>query len=600
MASTGDRGLVAFGRVSAVAAGVTWLLILLGGAVCFTGSAKAIPDWPTSFGRLIPPAGIGALIEYVHRVLAAAAGALIAAMAVLGLLRFRRDGWRLALPPLLAVGFLVVVSIFGARAVLSSLTPAMAVADLGSALAVLALTVATAAAAFLRQAQGRDRPKPRLRDPLALLALGSCAGVFLALALSVAVGSAGVPSTCLGWPAWTRAAAAVHDFGAAAVVLYAASAAATLFIAAGLVAAWRSRTAAAGVLPAWTLAAVLFFSGLLTAELAAARGFPLLLLALRVALASGAWAALIGLLVLCLRLPGARFAPRPAPGRRLLDLIRLTRPGVTLLLLAAAAAGSIAGYRGVPPLGLLGWTLLGLAMASGGAQALNQYIERETDARMARTANRPLPSGRLSPAEGLAWGLGLCLASLAVMAVLVSGRAALLTLAGQCWYVLLYTLVLKRRTPQSIVIGGLAGSLLPVIGSVAASGRLAASALFLGLSIFLWTPPHFWTYALLHLEDYSGSGLPVAPLVYGVRQVWRAILAYTAALVLSTFLPVLFRSAGPPFLGAALVLGGLLLAAAGGAWRRAESRPALRLYRFLSLYLGLLLAASAVDALLPV
>ncbi len=593
-----ERRFAGFGRLSAAAAAVTWLLILLGGAVCFTGSAKAIPDWPTSFGSLLPPSGIGALIEYAHRVLAVAAGALIAATAALGLLRFRKDGWLLALPPVLAVGFLVVVSFFGARAVLSSLTPAMAVADLASALAVLALTVATAVWAFVRQARGSAPAQPRLRDPLAVLALGSCVSVFIALALTVAVGKAGTPSICLGWPAWSLAAAQVRAYGAVAVVQYGASAAATILLGVGLAGAWRTRTAAAGVLPAWTVAAVLFFSGLLTGELAAARGFPLLLLGLRVALAAGTWASLVAMLVLCLQPPGPLFGARTSLGRRLLDLILLTRPGVTLLLLTAAVAGSLAGSRSLPPPGRIGWMLLGLALAAGGAQALNQYIERATDARMARTGARPLPSGRLSPAEALAWGLGLCLASLTVMAELVGGPAALLTLVGECWYVLLYTLGLKRRTPQSIVIGGLAGSLLPVIGGLAASGRVTGSSLFLGLSVFLWTPPHFWTYALLHLEDYSSAGLPVAPLVYGVPRARRGILAYTAALVLSSFLPVLVGLAGPAYLGAVIVLGGLLLAAAGGAWRRAESRPGLRLYRFLSLYLGLLLAASAADALL--
>ena len=589
--------LAGFGRLSGAAAAVTWLLIMLGGAVCFTGSAKAIPDWPTSFGRLVPPSGIGALLEYAHRALAVAAGGLIAAMAVVGLLRFRQDSWRLSLPPVLAVGLLIAVAIFGARAVLSSLTPALAAVDLSCALTVLALIVATAVAAFVRRVPGSAHGLPRLRGLLGWLALGSCASVFVALALTVAVGRAGAPSTCLGWPAWVRAATTVRSYGAVAVIQYAAAAAATLFVTAGLAGAWRSRTAA-GVLPAWTVAAVLFFSGVLTGELAAARGFPMLLLGLRVAFASAAWAALVAVLVLCLQLPGARSGPRTAAGRRLLDLILLTRPGVTLLLLAGAVAGSIAGSRSMPPLGLMGWMLLALAMASGGAQALNQYIERQTDSRMARTANRPLPSGRLSPAEALAWGLGLCLAALAVMAELVSWRAALLTLAGECWYVLLYTLALKRRTPQSIVIGGLAGSLLPVIGSVAVSGRLTAPSLFLGLSVFLWTPPHFWTYAFMHLPDYANAGLPVAPLVFGVPRVRRGILAYTAALVLSTFLPVLFRSAGPVFLGAAILLGGVLLAATGAAWRRAEARPALWLYRFLSLYLGLLLAASAADALL--
>ncbi len=179
-----------------------------------------------------------------------------------------------------------------------------------------------------------------------------------------------------------------------------------------------------------------------------------------------------------------------APGRRLLDLLALTRPGVILLLLVAAIAGSVAGLRSIPPLGLMGWMLLGLGLASGGAQALNQYIERQTDALMTRTLGRPLPAGRLAPSEALAWGLGLCLAAFTIMVELTRWQAALLTLAGVCWYVLLYTMALKRRTPRSIVYGGLSGALLPVIGSVAATGRFAASSLFLGISLFLWTPPN--------------------------------------------------------------------------------------------------------------
>jgi protoheme IX farnesyltransferase len=593
----GSRLIDRFGRLSAAAAAATWLPILLGGAVCFTGSAKAIPDWPTSFGGLVPPASTGAIIEYVHRLLAVAAGALIAATAVVGILRFRRDGW-LCLPPILAVGFLIPVVILGARAVLSSLSPALAIIDLGFALMVLALTVATADSVFVRKSRPAAVGRPRLHGPLPRLALGSWAAVFLALALTAAVGPAGAPSKCLGWPAWARMVPLFRSYGWLAVIQYCAAAAATLFVTAVLVHAWRSWRAATGVLCTSTIAAVLFFSSVLTSELAVARGFSLLLLGLRVTFASGAWVALSALLVLSVQVPGMTQQPRPALGRRLLNLILLTRPGVVLLLLVAAIAGSIVAYRSIPPLGSMGWIVLGLAMATGGAQALNQYIEREADARMARTSGRPLPSGRLAPAEALAWGLGLCLAALSIMAELVSWTAALLTLAGICWYVLLYTVVLKRRTAQSIVFGGLAGGLLPVIGSVSASGKLTVPALLLGVSIFLWTPPHFWSYALLHLQDYSNAGVPVAPLVFGAQRARNAILAYTVALVMSTFLLVLFRSAGPVFLGAAILLGVVLLAAAFNAWWRPGQESALRLYRLLSLYLGLLLAASAVDVLI--
>jgi protoheme IX farnesyltransferase len=586
-----------FGRLSAAAASATWLLIMFGGAVCFTGSAKAIPDWPTSFGGLLPSASVGAILEYVHRLLAAASGALIAATAVFGLVRLRKHA-RLWLPPVLAVGSLIPVVILGARVVLASISRALAIVDLGFALLVLALIVWTVVSVLVRRAGEGAFGRPWLHGPLSLLALGSCASVFVALALTAAVGPAGVPSKCLGWPAWARMAALVRSYGWLAVVQYAATAAATVLVVAVLVHAWRSWRSQTAVLAVSTVAAVLFFSGVLTSELAASRGFPLFLLALRVVFASAGWIALVALLVLSIQVLGASPRPKPLPGRRLLDLALLTRPGVVLLLLTASIAGAVVAAGSIPPLGRMGWMVLGLALATGGAQALNQYIERESDALMARTARRPLPSGRLAPAEALAWGLGLCLAALVLMAEMVSWLASLLALAGICWYVLLYTMVLKKRTAQSIVIGGLAGGLLPVIGSVSATGRLAAFALLLGISIFLWTTPHFWSLALLHQQDYANAGLPVAPLVFGERRARNGILAYTVALVISTLLPALLRSAGPVFLGSAIVLGGLLLAAALAAWWRTGQESVRRLYRFLSLYLGLLLAASAVDALL--
>lgn len=593
----GSGPLIRFGRLSTAAATTTWLLILLGGAVCFTGSAKAIPDWPTSFGRIVPPANIGAVIEYIHRILAVAAGALIAATAVVGLVRYRRDPW-LFLPSVLAVVFLVPVVILGMLAVISSITPAQALLDLGCALMVLALTVTTTVSACVRQGRQGVFGTSFHTTRLPVLALGACVGVSVALTLTVAVGPAGAPSSCLGWPAWFKAASFIRSYGTLAIVQYAATAAATVFFVAVLFSAWRSWRTDTAVLGTATVATVLFFCGVLTTELAAADGFPMLLVALRLVFASAAWAALVALFLLSLRVPVTSSRSQPALGRRLLDLVRLTRPTVVLLLLAAALAGSFVGSRGIPPLGTVGWTILGLALATGGAQALNQYLERASDGRMERTSGRPLPSGRLAPAEGLAWGLGLCLAALGIMVDLVGWLAAVLTLAGICWYLFLYTMALKRRTSQSIVFGGVAGGLLPLIGCVAATGRVNVASLLLCVSIFFWTPPHFWSYALLHLQDYSNAGVPAAPLVWGARRARTAILASAAVLVLATFLPILFRSAGLVFLCAAMVLGCVLLVTAGIAWRSTSLESARRLYRVLSFYLGLLLIASAVDALL--
>jgi heme o synthase len=411
------------------------------------------------------------------------------------------------------------------------------------------------------------------------------------------VGPAGAPSTCLGWPPWLSVASLARSYGSFAIVQYCAAALATVLIVMTVIHAWRSWRSEPAILCVATLAAALFFSGMLASELAAARAMPMLLLGLRVGFASGTWSLLAALLSLSVQLPVRRAEPRPAAGRRLKDLVLLTRPTVVLLLVASAIAGAVVGTRSIPPLGLMGWMLLGLVLATGGAQALNQYIERDTDARMTRTAGRPLPSGRLTSAEALAWALGLCVAGLAVMATLVSWLASLLTLAGILWYVLLYTMVLKRRTPQSIVLGGLAGGILPLIGCIAVTGGVSAASLFLSVSIFFWTPPHFWSFSLLHLQDYAKAGVPVAPLVVGAQRAGNSILAYAAALVISTFFPVMFRTAGLVYLCAAVLLGGVLLATTWSTLRHVGRGSTLGLYRLLSLYLGVLLVASVVDSL---
>jgi heme A synthase len=291
------HGLKRFSVLTTAAAAVTLLLITFGGAVAFTGSTKAIPDWPTSFGKLTPPAEGGALIEYVHRVLAAAAGVLILTTAVFGLRDFRKD-LRLSLPPVLAAFFIVPAAILGARAVLASLTPALAVIDLGCALTVLALTVAAAVSARIRVKEPVALPSLQGISALSILSFGSCVFVFAALALAVATAPAGTPPTCLGWPAWGQAASLIGDGHALAVIQYLASAAATIFIIASLAHAWRARRSGRTVLTVATLAAVLFFTGIVNSELAAALHYPLPLMGIRVVLASGTWAALAALLML--------------------------------------------------------------------------------------------------------------------------------------------------------------------------------------------------------------------------------------------------------------------------------------------------------------
>jgi heme a synthase len=291
------QALQRFSLLSAAAVVVTLLLIVFGGAVAFTGSAKAIPDWPTNFGKLTPPAEAGALIEYVHRVLAAVAGILILTTAVFGLRDFRKDV-RLSLPPVLAAFFIVPAAILGARAVLASLTPTLAVIDLGCALTVLALTVAVAVSARLRVKEPAALPSFQGLSPLSILSFGSCVFVFAALALAPATAPAGTPPTCLGWPAWGQAPVLVGYGQALAIIQYIGSAAATIFIIALLVHVWHARGSGRTVLTVATLAAVLFFTGILNSELSAALDYPLPLMGLRVVLATGTWTALAALLML--------------------------------------------------------------------------------------------------------------------------------------------------------------------------------------------------------------------------------------------------------------------------------------------------------------
>ncbi len=575
---------------SAASAGV---LILLGGAVAFMGAAKSIPDWPTSFGSVAPPPEAGAFVEYLHRIFAVLTAILVVGTAVTGVRRFRSVPW-LAVPPAVSVVLLAVVATLGAIVVLASIPPALAAVDLGSALLVLALMVTSALASGVAGANPRlVSIRLSFRDPFARLALAACAVLYVVLATTLSVGTP-APANSLGLPMWSRLASGEPGWLEQAHL--ALSGAAGVLVAALAALGWRRRRTETASLCLATAVVVLYAAGTLTGELAAARGLPWLLMGIRVVTTAAMWASAAALVVLE-GLRGA--APQGAGGaRRMKDLMSMTRPVVTLLLLVAAYAGMIAAGRGVPPLGLTLATLGALALAAGGAQALNQVMERDLDAGMERTARRPLPAGRLSPAEGAAWGLGLCLASLLLMADLVGALAAALTALGIGWYLLVYTAALKRRSPSSVVVGGVAGALMPLVGSAAVSGGLGTTAILVSAVVFLWTPPHFWSLAVLRVADYARAGVPALPVVKGEGPVRFRILASSAVLVAATVGVSIYESARPAFLVAAGALGAFLLYRAWTMWRRGGELAAARMYRFSSIYLGLLLTALATEQLM--
>jgi protoheme IX farnesyltransferase len=281
------------------------------------------------------------------------------------------------------------------------------------------------------------------------------------------------------------------------------------------------------------------------------------------------------------------------------DYVTLTKPRIMSLLLVTAAAGMFAGAGALPDLGKLAALLAGGALASGGASALNHFLDRDIDVLMSeRTANRPLAAGRVAPPRALEFGLVLSAFSFVILASLINVLTALLALAGNLGYVLVYTRWLKRTTPQNIVIGGAAGAVPPLVGWAAARGDLTLPALFLFLIVFLWTPPHFWALALLIKREYAAAGIPMLPVVRGDRETARQIVRYSLLLAVATALPFAWGGAGVVYLGTAIALDACLLVLAWQLRRQTTRGHAVRLFHFSLLYLALLFAALAVDPLI--
>jgi len=276
------------------------------------------------------------------------------------------------------------------------------------------------------------------------------------------------------------------------------------------------------------------------------------------------------------------------------DYVSLTKPKVQSLLLFTTVTTMY--VAGTPSVGLVALTCLGGALSAGGAGAINHYLDRDIDALMRRTADRPVPAGRISPRAALSYGIALGVASFVLLATTVNVLSAALALAGLLGYVLVYTLWLKRSTPQNIVIGGAAGAVPPLVAWAATTGRLSGSALYLFAIVFYWTPPHFWALSLLMKDDYERARVPMLPVVRGERETRRQIVLYSLLLVAVTMLPFAGRLFDGIYLVAALVLGGALMFLALRLSRRADKIAALRLYLFSLAYLALLFAAMVADA----
>jgi len=292
----------------------------------------------------------------------------------------------------------------------------------------------------------------------------------------------------------------------------------------------------------------------------------------------------------------AGLAPGLASGVRQVasDYVALTKPKVqSLLIFTTVTTMYVAGD---PSVGLVALTCVGGYLSAGGAGAVNHWYDRDIDAAMARTADRPVPAGRVSPRAALAYGLALAALAVVVLAAFVNPLAAALSFSGFLGYTLVYTMWLKRSTPQNIVIGGAAGAVPPLVGWAAATGSLSWTAVYLFAIVFYWTPPHFWALSLLMKDEYAKVGVPMLPVVRGEAETRRQILVYSVLLYAVTQLPFCAGGFGVEYLVASMSLGAVFIGGAVRLYRRADRRSALWLYLFSLAYLALLFAAMVVDA----
>ena len=293
----------------------------------------------------------------------------------------------------------------------------------------------------------------------------------------------------------------------------------------------------------------------------------------------------------------SNYAPAaPALWRRYLEL---TKPKVVALITFTAVVGTLLASPGLPPLDALVWGNLGVALAAACAAAINHVLDRRIDEQMARTRARPLPSGALSERQALAFAALLGVSSMGVLAFLVNLLTAVLAFLSLIGYAVVYTVWLKRATPQNIVIGGAAGAAPPVLGWAAVSDRVDPNALLLALIIFVWTPPHFWALAIARRDDYARAGIPMLPVTHGVAYTRLQVLLYTVLLVVVTLMPYLTRMSGLVYLAAALLLNAAFLYYALALKITAREELPLKVFRFSVTYLMWLFAALLVDHYLP-
>jgi len=590
----------AFGRLASAAVVATFVLIILGGLVRATGAGLACPDWPLCHGRLIPPLDPLVLTEWSHRFVASIVGILTLAVAVAAW-RLRKVG-QLGLVGLsnLALVLVIVQIGLGGLTVRHALSAWLVVAHLGTAMAFFATLIILTVTTMTGPAA------PRRHDPFRTLAFLTVVATFGLVLIGGYVSASGAGLACPDWPLCYGQLLPSLTGGVGAHLLHRfAAAIAGALIVVTAAAAYRTQTRRPQLQAASAIAVGLLILQIILGALNIEYRLADAVTIAHLATAAALFATLVVLAVLASRVSESEaYRPEAAgrPGRsrvqRVMDYVALTKPRIIVLLLVTAFASMLIAAPGKISPWLIFFTLAGGAMSAGSANAINQLLERDIDALMSRTRQRPIPAGRVSPPYALAFAVLLGTVAFVEMAVLVNLLAALLSLAALLFYVFVYTVWLKRSTPQNIVIGGAAGAVPPLVGWAAATGHVSLTAILLFVIVFLWTPPHFWALALFRRDDYARARVPMLPVVAGEDETRRQIVIYSVVLVLVTLLLYPAGRMGLLYLLSAEVLGGVFVAFAIHLSRQRTSAAAVKMFTYSILYLGLLFAAMVADRLL--
>jgi heme o synthase len=594
-----------FAKLAVAAAVATFVLISVGGLVRATDSGLGCPDWPLCFGDWIPPADLHAWIEHTHRLIAAVfVGPMVGAIGLITVFSHRRRDLPLLGAAVIAGILVIVQSLLGAAVVLQGLAAELVSAHLAMALIVFAAVIFIAD----RAAHG-PMPAVWVRPGLTRLAAVTALAIFAQMVLG-------------SWVTGHHAGLAYADFplmnGALLPAIVGSEQAAhfahrlmSLVLVALIV--WLlvavRRSSDAGLprrLAHWM--AVLIVVQVVLGGLNVWSRLSALFVVPHLAVGAALFGLSVWLLLATRRLRVAELrAEDPVtarePGRT--DTVRayvaLTKPRIIELLLVTTVPTMVLAHGGIPSLWLMAAVVIGGTLAAGGANAINMYVDRDIDDIMRRTRHRPLPRHSVTPRSALAFGLVLSVVAFGWLTLTVNLLSAVLALSATAFYVLVYTMWLKRTTPQNIVIGGAAGCVPVLVAWAAVTGEIGLPALVLFAIVFYWTPPHFWALALRYRGDYAAAKVPMLPVVRGEAETARQITLYTIALVAVSLLLFPAAGMGAIYLVAALALGGMFVLGAVRLQRaRGQGRAAISLFRYSVSYLTLLFAAIAADAVIRI